>query len=96
MEPAATTSESLAYPLSYDTSNPDVTMSQGKKDAGSGSDERKMSLKCKSCGEEFDSTFTVDDFSLLSNNQLDSGTLHICPDCGSLSIYELKDYRMPR
>jgi len=52
----------------------------------------KMVLTCKSCKEEFDSTFSVEDFATLPKEQYESGTLHLCPSCGNLSIYELKDY----
>lgn len=56
---------------------------------------RKMILRCKSCGRKFDSTFSVDEFSSLPSGQFEAGTLHLCPDCGNLSIYELKDYQEP-
>jgi len=56
----------------------------------------KMVLVCKYCSSSFDSTFTVDEFSLISGQQLESGTLHICPHCGNLSIYLMTDYREPR
>lgn len=52
----------------------------------------EMLLKCKSCGKLFDSTFTTADFALLPKDQNESGTLHLCPHCGQLSIYLLKDY----
>ena len=54
--------------------------------------EPKMVVSCKACGKEFDSTFSVDDFAGLSKEQHEAGTLHLCPFCGNLSIYELKDY----
>jgi hypothetical protein len=56
----------------------------------------KMVLKCKSCGSYFDSTFSVEEFSSLPPDQNESGTLHLCPQCGNLSIYELKDYKEPQ
>jgi predicted RNA-binding Zn-ribbon protein involved in translation (DUF1610 family) len=52
----------------------------------------KMVLRCKSCGHKFDSTFSIEEFSMLSKEQYEAGTLHLCPSCGSLSIYVLKDY----
>ncbi|MDA4112276.1 MAG: hypothetical protein OK439_07020 [Thaumarchaeota archaeon] len=55
----------------------------------------KMALACKSCHAEFDSTFSVEDFVTLSKEQYEAGTLHLCPFCGNLSIYELKDYHEP-
>lgn len=55
-------------------------------------EKRKMLLKCKSCLNFFDSTFTIDEFALLPKDQNESGTLHLCPHCGQLSIYLLKDY----
>jgi len=57
---------------------------------------KKMVLRCKSCGKEFDSTFSVEEFSMISEEQRDAGTLHLCPSCGNLSIYELKDYFEPQ
>ena len=89
----AIANESLAYPLNYSVSNRDSeaikkVMNDGKKD-------RKLILKCKSCRTNFDSTFSVEEFSLLTEDQNRSGTLHLCPNCGNLSIYELKDYQEP-
>jgi uncharacterized protein (DUF983 family) len=81
----------MAYDLNYSVltnkidSTPDMT-----------NFDKKMVLKCKSCGSDFDSTFSVDEFSLLSEDQNRSGTLHLCPHCGNLSIYELRDYREPK
>jgi len=83
--------ESVAYDLNYSAlgtkmdSTPDMTKL-----------DKKMVLNCKSCGLDFDSTFSVDEFSLLSEDQNRSGTLHLCPHCGNLSIYELKDYQEPK
>ena len=54
--------------------------------------EPKMVVTCKACGKEFDSTFTLDDFAALSKEQFEAGTLHLCPFCGNLSLYEMKDY----
>ena len=54
--------------------------------------EPKMVVSCMSCGQEFDSTFSVEDFAALSKEQHEAGTLHLCPFCGNLSIYEMKDY----
>ncbi len=57
--------------------------------------EHRMSLKCKSCGRFFDSTFTVEEFASLPTDQTEVGTLHLCPSCGALAIYHLKDYVEP-
>lgn len=57
--------------------------------------KKKMILKCKSCNEEFDSTFSVEEFSSLPEDQHQTGTLHLCPHCGNLSIYGLSDYKEP-
>jgi DNA-directed RNA polymerase subunit RPC12/RpoP len=81
-------SESLAYPLSYKKSNKGAVLTDRTTN-------QRMVLKCKSCGSEFDSTFSVEEFSLLSKEQYEAGTLHLCPHCGNLSIYELKDYHDP-
>ncbi|MGI0090553.1 MAG: hypothetical protein ACREBS_02480 [Nitrososphaerales archaeon] len=56
---------------------------------------KRMSLTCKSCGKSFDSTFTEEEFALLPRDQNETGTLHLCPLCGNLSTYLLKDYREP-
>ncbi len=56
----------------------------------------KMSLNCKSCGESFDSTFTVAEYESLPTEQYEAGTLHICPHCGFLGTYLLKDYKEER
>jgi hypothetical protein len=58
--------------------------------------EPKMVVTCKSCGKEFDSTFTFEDFAALSKEQFEAGTLHLCPFCGNLSLYEMKDYHEPQ
>ena len=55
--------------------------------------KNKMSLICKSCREAFDSAFTVADFESLAVEQYEAGTLHICPHCGFLGTYLLKDYK---
>jgi DNA-directed RNA polymerase subunit RPC12/RpoP len=60
-----------------------------KKDL-SGSE--RMAIRCKRCSHEFDSTFTAEELAILSNDQNESGTLHLCPECGQLSIYLLRDY----
>ncbi len=51
-----------------------------------------MLVKCRACGREFDSTFTVDDFAKLRLDQKESGTLHLCPHCGTLGLYVIRDY----
>jgi len=51
-----------------------------------------MTLDCHSCGRSFDSTFTSSEFSYLPKEQYETGTLHLCPHCGNLSMYLLKDY----
>ncbi|HKW05617.1 MAG TPA: hypothetical protein VJN71_09990 [Nitrososphaerales archaeon] len=60
------------------------------KKGSSGSE--KMAIRCKRCSHEFDSTFTSEELAILSNDQNESGTLHLCPECGLLSIYLLRDY----
>jgi predicted RNA-binding Zn-ribbon protein involved in translation (DUF1610 family) len=83
--------ETLAYPLNYPAT------SQVTENAADDSKlSKKMILKCKSCGASFDSTFSSEEFSMLSQDQNRSGTLHLCPNCGNLSIYELKDYQEPK
>jgi hypothetical protein len=89
----AKASESLAYPLNYSVSNRDPEAT--KKVMDGHKKDRKMILMCKACGANFDSTFSVEEFSLLAEDQNRSGTLHLCPNCGNLSIYELKDYQEP-
>jgi DNA-directed RNA polymerase subunit RPC12/RpoP len=91
----SSTEENLAYPLNYSTANNgtetgkiDPTMTEP--------DQKKMVLKCKACGNDFQSTFSVREFSMLSQEQYEAGTLHLCPDCGNLSIYKMKDYREPK
>jgi len=88
-----TASESVAYHLSFETPQP-VTKLKGGDETGNSA--RKMVLKCKACRADFDSTFSVEDFASLATDQLEAGTLHLCPNCGNLSIYELKDYREPK
>ncbi len=83
----------VAYDLNYSNLNRGT---QATSELPSSQNEKKMVLKCKSCGENFDSTFSVEEFSLLPEDQNGSGTLHLCPQCGNLSIYELKDYREPK
>lgn len=55
-------------------------------------DQTIMEITCKTCGKPFDSTFTVDEFVNLSREQYEAGTLHLCPFCGTISLYRLKDY----
>jgi len=74
----------VAYPVTL-TSKDETPLKETKK----------MVLKCKSCGVVFDSTFSIEEFSILSKEQYESGTLHLCPSCGNLSIYVLKDYEEP-
>ena len=57
--------------------------------------ERKMTLLCRACDKRFDSTFGVEDFASLSSEQMKSGTIHLCPFCGELAIYQLVDYQEP-
>ncbi|MDG6908102.1 MAG: hypothetical protein JRN20_20220 [Nitrososphaerota archaeon] len=59
-------------------------------------EERKMILYCRTCGKAFDSTFAVNDFAALSSEQLRAGTIHLCPHCGELAIYQLSDYKEPK
>ena len=58
-------------------------------------EERMMILHCRTCGKPFDSTFAVNDFAALSSEQLKAGTIHLCPHCGELAIYQLRDYQEP-
>ena len=79
-------SEVVGYPVKISSESKSVeSMIQGDQ-------EPKMVVSCKSCGQEFDSTFSVNDFAALSKEQHEAGTLHLCPFCGNLSIYEMKDY----
>lgn len=87
------TDDSLAYPLIYRSVDPETGMK--KRDQSPSEKDRKMVLKCKACRADFDSTFSIEEFSMLSRKQYEAGTLHLCPNCGNLSIYELKDYREP-
>jgi predicted RNA-binding Zn-ribbon protein involved in translation (DUF1610 family) len=89
------TDANLAYPLNYPiTSHENET---GKMDSVmTEPEQKKMVLKCKACGNDFQSTFSVREFSMLSQEQFEAGTLHLCPDCGNLSIYKMKDYREPK
>jgi predicted RNA-binding Zn-ribbon protein involved in translation (DUF1610 family) len=54
---------------------------------------KKMIVVCKSCGAKFDSTCAVAEYESLSKDQYEAGTLHLCPNCGFLGTYLLKDYR---
>ncbi|MDG6995258.1 MAG: hypothetical protein JRN52_04980 [Nitrososphaerota archaeon] len=58
-------------------------------------EERRMILHCRTCSKPFDSTFAVNDFAALSAEQLKAGTIHLCPHCGELAIYQLRDYEEP-
>jgi hypothetical protein len=78
--------EIIAYPL---RSNSEIGLGKLNSDQ---KPEPKMVITCKSCNQEFDSTFSVEDFATLPKEQYESGTLHLCPFCGILSIYALKDY----
>jgi uncharacterized C2H2 Zn-finger protein len=53
---------------------------------------KMMQVRCVKCGNLFESTFSVDDFHSLPSSFTDGGTLHLCPHCGHLGIYSLKDY----
>ena len=77
------TKNTEAYPINLDVSAPPKQDEQEKK---------MMLVKCRSCAKSFDTTFNVQDFETLSRNQMESGTLHLCPHCGNLSLYVLKDY----
>ena len=89
-EPAATSTTAdhkiEAYPI--EIKRDQLPSEIPKNPSGKG----KMLLKCKSCGKLFDSAFTTGDFAFLPKDQNESGTLHLCPHCGQLSIYLLKDY----
>ncbi|MGI0080226.1 MAG: hypothetical protein ACRECH_11430 [Nitrososphaerales archaeon] len=86
-EPAATNQKIEAYPI-------EIRHEQLSSDEAHSnpSDNVKMLIKCKSCAKLFDSTFTAEEFASLPKDQNESGTLHLCPHCGQLSIYLLKDY----
>ncbi len=53
---------------------------------------KAMMVNCRACGRSFETTFSVDDFERLSSDQSEAGTLHICPHCGDLGLYKMKDY----
>jgi hypothetical protein len=55
-----------------------------------------MIVSCRACGREFESTFTNEDFAKLPLIQKESGTLHICPHCGNLGLYAIRDYHEGR
>jgi hypothetical protein len=82
-----------AYELNYSSTG---KVTQLTPELGNSRNSKKMVLKCKACGGDFDSTFSVEEFSLLPEDQNKSGTLHLCPHCGNLSIYELGDYQEPK
>lgn len=83
---------SSAYPISYPLSPVKSVFEQVDPEKLT---SKKMVLKCKSCRNYFDSTFSVEEFSQLPRDQNQAGTLHLCPHCGNLSIYELVDYKEP-
>jgi DNA-directed RNA polymerase subunit RPC12/RpoP len=58
-------------------------------------DQEKMVLTCKSCGKTFSSTFSVGEMEDISQEQYEAGTLHLCPHCGNLSMYLIRDYHEP-
>jgi hypothetical protein len=89
------TDESIAYPLAFSPKVLQVEEARNEKTTKT-NETKKMELKCKACGKAFDSTFSVEEFSLLPRQQYEAGTLHLCPACGNLSIYELKDYQEPK
>lgn len=81
--------EAKPYPISFEGAHFDLKNDIApEKTKTSGT----MLVRCRSCGKEFDTTFTVDDFAKLPLDQRESGTLHICPYCGVLSLYLIKDY----
>ncbi len=53
---------------------------------------RRLMVKCNKCGSLFDSMFTDNDIEKLPRDQLDVGTFHLCPYCGYLGVYHLKNY----
>jgi hypothetical protein len=57
--------------------------------------QEKMVLTCKFCGKNFDSTFSVKEIEQISEEQFEAGTLHLCPYCGNLSTYQIRDYHQP-
>jgi DNA-directed RNA polymerase subunit RPC12/RpoP len=52
-----------------------------------------MLVECASCGEIFNSNFSISEFNSLSVDQLESGTLHLCNRCGHLGLYKIRDYK---
>lgn len=76
-----------AYDVSFNlngiSKGADKTISQKNK---------AMKVNCRACGRSFETTFSVDDFERLSSDQSEAGTLHICPHCGDLGLYKMKDY----
>ena len=69
-----------------------ISRSEDHSDLKSQGAQKMMALACHACGRPFNSTFTVSEFSNLSTAQYESGTLHLCPHCGEVSMYMLKDY----
>jgi transcription elongation factor Elf1 len=58
------------------------------------SDQKKkvMFVRCRVCGEPFETTFSADEIDRFSSKQNEVGTLHLCPNCGDLSLYKMNDY----
>jgi DNA-directed RNA polymerase subunit RPC12/RpoP len=78
---AVTTVHDAQSDLSNDSSSTDIKRSSSA-----------MLVKCRACGEEFDSPLAVDDFPKLLLDQKESGTLQMCPHCGTLGLYAIRDY----
>lgn len=77
------------------TDSQDTELTKSQERTRNPENPNKMEIVCKSCRKNFESTFSVDEFSLITESQDDSGTLHLCPHCGNLSIYSLVDYHQP-
>ena len=75
-----------AYPIPFDEQK------LASSDSPSQKHTKMMLLKCRYCHNLFDSTFSTEDFAYVSTQQNEAGTVHLCPHCGQLSIYLLKDY----
>jgi DNA-directed RNA polymerase subunit RPC12/RpoP len=65
--------------------------SEDREDVGR-EKRRRMVVRCSECNKLFDSTFTIEDIANLPREGLESGTMHLCPYCGYLGLYLLKDY----
>ena len=76
-----------SYPISIELKSPIAVGETSKEEM-----KELMKVKCRTCRKIFDTTFTVEDFESLPRDQIQSGTLHLCPYCGDLSLYMLKDY----